>query len=49
MQVHIAWDGTDLGTEASDLVCKHAGGRDLDGIVPIVVVVAQSVREVENG
>ena len=49
VKVHIAGDGSDLGSEASNLVGKHARCRDLDRIVPVVVVVAESVSEVENG
>ena len=46
MEVHIAGDGADFRTEAGNLVCEHAGRGDLDGIVPVVVVVAEGVREV---
>ena len=48
MKVHIAGDGSDLGSEASNLVGKHAGRRNLDRVVPVVVVVAEGVSEVEN-
>ena len=49
VEVHIARDGSNLGTEARNLVCEHAGGGNLDGIVPVVVVVAQGVGEVQDG
>ena len=49
MEVHIAGDGANLRTEASNLVCEHAGGRNLDRIVPVVIVVAQGVCEVQDG
>ena len=48
MEVHIAGDGADLGSESSDLVCEHARRWNLDGVVPVVVVVAQGVREVQD-
>jgi len=48
VQVHIRRNCANLRPEASNLVCKHAWGRDLDGIVPVVVVVAQGVREVQD-
>lgn len=40
MQVYIARDRSDLRAESGDLVGQHTGGRDLDRIVPVVVVVA---------
>lgn len=48
MEVHIAGDGAYFGAEAGDLVSQHARCWDLDRIVPIVVIVAQSVRKVQN-
>ena len=48
MEVHIAGDSAYFGAEASNLVCKHAWGWDLDGIVPVVVVVAEGVGEVKD-
>lgn len=48
MEIHIAGDGTNFGAEASDLVSKHAWSRDLDGVVPIVVIVTERIREVKN-
>lgn len=49
VEIHIAGDCADLRAEASDLVCKHAGGWNLDRIVPVVVVVAEGVCEVQDG
>lgn len=49
MQVNVSGNGTDLGAESCNLVSKHAGGRNLDSIVPVVVVVAECIGEVENG
>ena len=49
VKVHIARDGTNFRSEARNFVCKHAGSGDLDGVVPVVVVVAQGVREVQDG
>lgn len=37
-----------FGSETGDLVGEHARSGGLDRIVPIVVVVAQSVREVQD-
>jgi hypothetical protein len=48
VEIHIAGDGTNFGAEASDLVSKHAWSRDLDGVVPIVVIVTERIREVKN-
>lgn len=48
MQVHIRGDRAHFAAEARDLVCKHARGGGLDRVVPVVVVVAQGVREVQD-
>ena len=48
VEVHIAGDRADLGAEASNLVCKHAGCGDLDRVVPVVVVVTERVGEVQD-
>ena len=48
MEVHIAGDRADLGAEASNLICKHAGSWDLDGVVPVVVIVTKRVGEVQD-
>ena len=49
MEVDVAGDSSDLGAEACDLVRKHARRRDLDRVIPVVVVVAEGVGEVEDG
>ena len=46
VQVHVARDRADLRAEAGDLVGQHAGGRNFDRVVPVVVVVAERVSEV---
>ena len=48
VKVYIAGNGSDLGSEASNLVGEHARRRNLDRIVPVVVVVAEGVSKVEN-
>ena len=48
MEIHVAGDGANFRAEASDLVSKHARSRDLDGVVPIVVIVTKRVSEVKN-
>ena len=49
VEVDVAGDRADFTAEASDLVGQHAGCGDLDGVVPIVVVVAQCISEVQDG
>lgn len=49
MQVYIARDRSNFAAESGNLVGQHAGSRNLDRIVPIVVVVAQCVGEVQDG
>ena len=48
MQIHITWDRAYFRTESSNLVGQHARGGDLDCIVPVVVVVAKGVGEVQD-
>ena len=48
MEVHVGGDGADLAAEPGDLVRQHAGGGRLDRIVPVVVVVAERIGEVED-
>jgi hypothetical protein len=48
VEVHIRRNVSDFATIDCDFVCQHARGWDLDRISPVVVVVAESVREVEN-
>ena len=48
MKVEVGWDVADLAAIDSDLVGKHAGGRNLDGVRPVVVVVAERIGEVED-
>ena len=48
MKVDVGRNGAYFRSETSDLVSEHARSRGLDRIVPVVVVVAQSVREVQD-
>lgn len=48
VEIHIAGDGSNLRAESCDLIGQHARSWDFDGIVPIVVVVAECVGEVQN-
>ena len=49
MKVNIARNVADLAAIDSDLISQHARSWDLDRVGPVVVVVAESVGEVENG
>lgn len=48
-EINILGDGTNFSSVDGDSVSEHAWSWDLDGIVPIGVVVAESVGEVEDG
>ena len=48
VEVHVAGDCANFRAEASDLVGQHAWSGDLNGIVPIVVIVTKRVCEVKN-
>lgn len=48
MQIDVGRNSAYLRSEAGNLVSEHARSRGLDRIVPIVVVVAQSVREIQD-
>ena len=49
MKINIRGNVSDLTAIDCDLVCEHARSWDLDGIGPVVVVVAESVGEVKDG
>lgn len=49
MEVHVGRNVADLTAVNSNLVCEHARRRNLDRVRPIIIIVAQSVREVEDG
>lgn len=49
MQVNVGGNSANLGSEACDLVGKHAWRRGLDSVIPVVVVVTQSIGEVQDG
>lgn len=46
MEVNIGRNVADLAAIDSDLISQHARCRDLNGIGPVVIVVAESVGEV---
>jgi hypothetical protein len=48
VQVNVRRNISDFTSVDSNLICKHARSRDLDGIRPIVVVVAQRISEVQD-
>jgi hypothetical protein len=48
VEINIRGNVADLAAIDGDLVCEHARSRDLNGVWPIVVVVAQSIGEVED-
>ena len=49
MEIHVARDRANFTAEASDLVSQHARSWDLDGVVPIVVIVTKRIGEVQDG
>ena len=49
MEVHVGWNVADLAAIDGDLVRQHARGRNLDRVGPVVVVVAEGIREVQDG
>ena len=49
VEIHVARDRANFTAEASDLVSQHARSWDLDGIVPIVVIVTKRIGEVQDG
>lgn len=49
MQVDVRRNVSDLTSVDRDLVRKHARSWDFDGVSPVVVVVAQSISEVQDG
>ena len=49
VQVHVRGDVANLRPVNGDLVSQHARSRDLDRVSPVIVVVAQSVGEVQDG
>ena len=48
VKIYVAWNSADFRSKSSNLVGKHAWCRDLNGIIPIVVVVTKCVGKVEN-
>ena len=49
VQVNIRRDVTNFATVDGDLIGEHARSWDLDGVGPVVVVVAKGIGKVENG
>ena len=49
MEIYVGRDCTNLRPKSGDLVGKHTRRRSLDSVIPIIVIVAQSVSEVQNG
>lgn len=49
MKVDVRWYGTNFASETGNLISQHNWSGDLDRVVPIVIVVAEGVGEVENG
>ena len=49
VEINVRRDRSNFRPEPGNLICKHARSRSLDGIIPVVVVVAQRIGEVENG
>ena len=49
MKFKVRGDVSDVSAIDGDLIGEHARSRDLDGIGPVVVVVAESIGEVEDG
>ena len=48
MQIDIVGNVSNFTSVDGDLVSQHAWGRDLNGIRPVVIVVAESVGEVQD-
>ena len=48
VEIYVARDRANFTAEASDLVSQHTWSGDLDGVVPIVVIVAQRISEVQD-
>ena len=49
VEVDIAWDRAYVRAVARNLVREHTGRWDLYCVVPVVIVKAQGVREIQNG
>lgn len=49
MEINIRRNVADLATIDGNLIGQHAGCGDLDGIRPVVIVVAESISKVEDG
>lgn len=49
VEVNIVRNVADLAAVDGDLIGEHARGGDLNGIRPVVVVVAKRICEIEDG
>jgi len=49
MKVDVWWNRANFASESGNLISQHNWSGYLDRVVPIVVVVAEGVSEVENG
>jgi hypothetical protein len=49
VKVNIWWNVADLAAIDSDLISQHAWSWDLNGIWPVVIIVAERIGEVQNG
>lgn len=48
VKLNVRRDRTNFWSETGNLVCEHTGGWCLDSVVPVIVVVAQSVGEIQD-
>lgn len=48
MEVYVGRYRANFRSESGNLICKHAWSGSLDCIVPVVVVIAQSVGEIQD-
>ena len=48
MEVHVRRDVSDFATVDGNFISQHARSWDFDRVSPVVVVVAEGIREVEN-
>ena len=48
MKIDVSGNVSDFTAINSNLVCQHTRSWDLDGVSPVVIVIAKSIRKVEN-
>ena len=49
MKINVRRYSSDFRSKASNLVCKHTRSWCFNGVIPVVIVVAQSISKVQNG